>query len=176
MPAQPPSHASTVTPPNRDSINSLKQAGHFIREPLANLGGGGNHIVRFVHPPGRPEAAAINPIDEIPLRLETMGMANAPTTSYDEVPYPSAVYAQTHPDRLAVIATLLGLKPAPVESCRVLELGCGDGWNLISMAYGLPESEFVGIDLATQPVARGTALVQKLGLKNVSLQIGRAHV
>ena len=125
--------------------------------------------MRAVHSPGR-DTAAINPIDEIPARLETMGMANAPATSYDEVPYPSAVYAQTHPDRLAVIATLSGLKPAPVESCRVLELGCGDGWNLISMAHGLPESEFVGIDLAAQPVARGSALVQKLGLKNVSLQ------
>ena len=31
-------------------------------------------------------------------------------TIYNEVTYPSAVYAQTHPDRLAMMATLLGMK------------------------------------------------------------------
>ena len=89
---------------------------------------------------------------------------------YDEVHYPSAVYSQTHPDRLAMMATLFGMTPAPVERCRVLELGCGDGWNLITMAHGLPGSEFTGIDLAAKPIARGNALVAQLGLKNVSLR------
>ena len=89
---------------------------------------------------------------------------------YNEVPYPSAVFPQTHPDRLAVMATLLGMSPAPVERCRVLELGCGDGWNLITMAHGLPGSEFTGIDLAAKPVARGTALATELGLRNLSLR------
>lgn len=97
-------------------------------------------------------------------------MADVTPTAYDEVSYPSAVYSQTHPDRLAVIATLSGMKPAPVDRCRVLELGCGDGFNLISMADGLPESDFVGIDLAAQPIARGTSVAEKLGLANISLQ------
>ena len=91
-------------------------------------------------------------------------------TVYNEVLYPSAVYAQTHPDRLAMMATLYGMSPAPVEKCRVLELGCGDGWNLITMAYGLPGSEFTGIDLAGKPIERGNALTARLGLKNVSLR------
>ena len=91
-------------------------------------------------------------------------------TIYNEVLYPSAVYAQTHPDRLAMMATLYGMTPAPVEKCRVLELGCGDGWNLITMAYGLPGSEFFGIDLAGKPIARGNELIAKLGLRNLSLR------
>ncbi len=91
-------------------------------------------------------------------------------TLYDEVPYPSAVYSQTHPDRLAMHATLRGMSPAPVEKCRVLELGCGDGWNLIAMAHGLPGSEFVGIDLAETPVSRGNALASQIGLQNLSLR------
>ncbi|HSI10456.1 MAG TPA: class I SAM-dependent methyltransferase [Chthoniobacter sp.] len=89
---------------------------------------------------------------------------------YDAVPYPSAVYQQTHPDRLAVMATLYGVEPPPVERCRVLELGCGDGWNLISMAYGLPRSTFTGIDLASQPIERGVELARKLGLRNLDLR------
>ena len=45
------------------------------------------------------------------------------TTSYDEVPYPSGAFEQTHPDRLATMATLFGMTPAQVDRCRVLELG-----------------------------------------------------
>ena len=89
---------------------------------------------------------------------------------YDEVLYPSGLYSQTHPDRLASVATLFGMDPAPVDHCRVLELGCNDGNNLIAMAYALPESQFTGIDLAAKPIATGSALIEELGLENVSLR------
>lgn len=89
---------------------------------------------------------------------------------YDEVPYPSLSYVQSHPDRLATLATLLGLEPAPVGRCRVLELRCASGGNLIPMAYGLPGSEFVGIDLSPRQVADGQATVATLGLSNVTLR------
>jgi SAM-dependent methyltransferase len=91
-------------------------------------------------------------------------------TAYDEVAYPSTPVAQTHPDRLAVLATLFGMRPALVDKCRVLELGCGDGSNVIPMALALPESRFVGIDLAAAPVSRGRALVEALGLRNIDLR------
>ena len=97
-------------------------------------------------------------------------MSNAKATAYDEVAYPSAVYVQTHPDRLATMATLFGMRPTPVQRCRVLELGCGDGSNLIAMAYGLPDSEFVGIDLAQRPIRKGQTVIEALGLKNVTLR------
>ena len=48
-------------------------------------------------------------------------------TSYDEVPYSSHPYVQTHPYRLAVMGVLFGMTPAPVDRCRVLELGCAGG-------------------------------------------------
>jgi len=89
--------------------------------------------------------------------------------AYDEVSYEGYPFPQTHPDRLATIATLFGMNPASVERCRVLELGCGDGGNLIPMAFGLPRSEFVGIDLAARPIAKGQALVEALGLANIRL-------
>jgi SAM-dependent methyltransferase len=96
-------------------------------------------------------------------------MTTVPQTAYDAVAYPGAPYAQTHPDRLAVLATLYGLAPAPPERCRVLELGCGDGGNLVPMAYTLRESEFIGIDLAPSAVTRGHSTIAALGLSNVSL-------
>jgi methyltransferase-like protein/ubiquinone/menaquinone biosynthesis C-methylase UbiE len=65
---------------------------------------------------------------------------------------------------------LYGLKAAPVEECRVLELGCGDGTNLIAMAYALPRSYFVGIDLAQRPIAAGQEIIKELGLGNISMR------
>ena len=90
--------------------------------------------------------------------------------AYDQVLYPGFPLAQTHPERLATIAGLLGMAAVPPDHSRVLELGCGDGGNLIPMALGLPESEFTGIDLAEQATARGRTVSQALGLKNISLR------
>ena len=90
-------------------------------------------------------------------------------TPYDAVRYPTAPKEQTHPDRLASIAMIYGLAPAPVERCRVLEIGCGTGYNLIPMAYTLPRSEFTGIDLAERPIEEGRRRAAALGLANVRL-------
>jgi methyltransferase-like protein/SAM-dependent methyltransferase len=97
-------------------------------------------------------------------------MTNQELTTYDEILYPNAALQQTHPDRLATLARFFGLQPAPVEGCRVLELGCGDGGNIIPMAFGLPESQFVGIDLAPLPIAEGQATIKGLGLSNIRLE------
>jgi SAM-dependent methyltransferase len=91
-------------------------------------------------------------------------------TSYDVVSYPSFAILYTHPDRLATVASLLGMKPAPVEHCRVLEIGCFDGVNLAAMAVGLPQSEFVGVDAAGTAIARGRAMAEEVGLKNLTLR------
>jgi methyltransferase-like protein len=67
------------------------------------------------------------------------------------------------------MAILHGLTPAPVESCRVLEIACSDGANLIPIAYAAPAAEFVGFDLARLPVERGQRRIAELGLRNVRL-------
>jgi SAM-dependent methyltransferase len=88
---------------------------------------------------------------------------------YDAVAYPAFAYPATHPDRLAVMATLHGLSPAPVEQCRVLEIACNEGGNLIPMAYAIPKGEFVGFDLARTPIERGQERIRELGLKNIRI-------
>ena len=90
--------------------------------------------------------------------------------AYDQVLYPGVPLPQTHPDRLATIAGLFGMTPAAAPNCRVLELGCGDGGNLIPMALTLPASVFTGIDLAEPAIARGCALANTLGLENITLR------
>src|SRR6266403_2018166 len=98
-----------------------------------------------------------------------MNTAGGAVSPYDVVLYPAAVFPQTHPNRLATVAFLRGVEPAPINRCRVLELGCGVASNLIGMAFQLPESEFIGLDLARRPIASGQSCVQELGLPNISL-------
>jgi len=88
---------------------------------------------------------------------------------YDDVFYPGYVYEHTHPNRLATMASLYGMVPVPVASCRVLELGCGVGGNLVPMAFQNPQSEFVGIDLSCATIERGQRNVEALGLSNIKL-------
>lgn len=90
-------------------------------------------------------------------------------TAYDEVSYTGRPYADSHPERLATMATLCGVLPAAIERCRVLEVACGDAANLIPMAYALPGSEFVGFDLAAQPIEAGRRLAARIGLANIAL-------
>lgn len=92
-----------------------------------------------------------------------------PVTAYDEVPYTGRPYPDSHPERMATMARLFGAAPAPLERCRVLEVACGDAANLIPMAYALPQSEFVGFDIARQPIEAGRRLAARIGLTNISL-------
>jgi hypothetical protein len=47
--------------------------------------------------------------------------ASAQKSSYDAVPYSVSAFAQTRPDRLAAIATLFGMQPAPPDQCRAID-------------------------------------------------------
>jgi methyltransferase-like protein/SAM-dependent methyltransferase len=96
-------------------------------------------------------------------------MSDALQASYDELAYQSFPFAQTHPDRLATLGWLFGLTPAPIERCRVLEIGCSSGGNLIPVAATLPQSEFVGIDFSAGEIDDGKADVAALSLGNVRL-------
>jgi cyclopropane fatty-acyl-phospholipid synthase-like methyltransferase len=96
--------------------------------------------------------------------------AAATSTPYDLVPYDNFPSAQTHPDRMATVAILWGLEPPAVDRCRILEIGCAAGGNLIPMAVGLPQSSFFGIDLSARQIADGQRVVTELGLKNIELK------
>lgn len=99
-----------------------------------------------------------------------MHAAGPLATSYDEIPYPRLAFPYTHPSHLATVGRLLGLLPAPVDRCRVLELGCASGANLVPMAYAVPGSTFVGIDLSERQIADARALADALGLSNLALE------
>lgn len=72
-----------------------------------------------------------------------------------------------------MIGRLFGLQPTPAAGCRVLELGCGDGANVLSMAQTLPEASLVGVDASAAAIGRGADLAAAAGLANVELRVAQ---
>lgn len=90
-------------------------------------------------------------------------------TTYDAVEYPTLPRSLGHPGHMNAVARMFGVPAPPVENCRVLEIGGGDGVHLVSCAVTMPDATFVGIDLSTAATARGNNLIERLGLRNVQL-------
>jgi SAM-dependent methyltransferase len=87
---------------------------------------------------------------------------------YDEVPYPNLVHGRSHPRTTGAIAALFSLSPAPVESARVLDLGCAAGMNILAMAADLPRASFVGVDISQGQITTARMMATDLALENVS--------
>jgi cyclopropane fatty-acyl-phospholipid synthase-like methyltransferase/methyltransferase-like protein len=98
-------------------------------------------------------------------------MSESAHSSYEEVPYEGIAHYLTHPNHLAALARLFGMSPPEIETCRVLEVGCGRGDNLIPMAFLLPRARFLGIDLSPRQIAEGRAAIAELGLENIELRV-----
>lgn len=88
-------------------------------------------------------------------------------SAYDSFQYENLPFRMSHPDWMATLGTLAGLRPPDVRTSRVLEIGCARGGHLIPLAELLPEATFVGIDLATSQIADARADAQGVGVTNV---------
>ncbi len=104
-----------------------------------------------------------------PVVNPTTRPAAALPNEYDVVPYTGVAYWFCHPDLIGLTGALHGLATASAKTCRVLELGCGDGGNLLSLAAALPSARLVGVDLSAVQIRMGQALAAEAGLANVTL-------
>ncbi len=93
-----------------------------------------------------------------------------PLSIADKCHYKERAYRLTHPDHLACIGILFGLRPESPTNCRVLELGCGAGTNLLPLAYSLPQSSFLGVDISEQLISTAEDRRTRLGLRNVEFR------
>ncbi|WMP17108.1 class I SAM-dependent methyltransferase [Thiothrix lacustris] len=91
---------------------------------------------------------------------------------YDELTYETNPFPETHPGNLAALGRLFGIQTASPQQCRVLELGSATGGNLIPMAWHLPQSAFVGVELSAAQVEIGQRIVSTLVLPNIRLEVG----
>src|SRR6478672_587860 len=94
--------------------------------------------------PARTDATAVEARAIAPTDFRSDEVPDRVLEAYESVPYDSKPIHLSHVSRLETVARLYGLTPAPSDHCRVLELGCASGGNLLPMAANLPASRFVG--------------------------------
>ncbi|MDH3759534.1 MAG: class I SAM-dependent methyltransferase [Gammaproteobacteria bacterium] len=63
----------------------------------------------------------------------------------------------------------------PVEEFRALEIGCGDGTNLLGLAFYRPDAELFGVDKSPLHIAQAREGAQTLELKNIQFSFGDAQ-
>ncbi|MDQ8045129.1 MAG: class I SAM-dependent methyltransferase [Patulibacter sp.] len=98
------------------------------------------------------------------------------SSSYDDVAYLSMPVRETDPLAMATVAALFGVDAVDPRSCDLLELGCGDGGNLMSLASAYPAIRAIGFDPARGAIERGREVLERTGLENVELVHDEAAV
>lgn len=89
--------------------------------------------------------------------------------SYDKTPYESIPILYTYLPSLAAIGRLHGIATEDPDQCRVLELGCAEGGNIIPQAWYFPNTTFMGVDLSEKQINIGKQTIEKLKLANIEL-------
>ncbi len=91
---------------------------------------------------------------------------------YDRLSFESRSSPERHPQRLAVIAHLLGVSAPKLENASILEIGCSTGANLFPVALQYSQAKLVGLDLSESQIAQANVIKDSLGLSHISFVQG----
>lgn len=87
---------------------------------------------------------------------------------YEQQPYPDSIFHFTHPAHTGALAKLFGHPgPADPATARILDVGCGQGANLIRIARDLPGADCIGLDLAEVHIQQARRNAATAGLNNI---------
>lgn len=92
--------------------------------------------------------------------------------AYDAVAYPTPIVPEMSPSRIRAAGAFYGYRLPPVDSGAVLEIGCGDGFNLLAIAAASPSVRHIGFDLSAAAIERGRKILNASGLENADLEVG----
>ncbi len=89
-----------------------------------------------------------------------------------DTPYPSNFHQPIQPPWLDAVLALRGVVPPRKAGApfTYVDLGCGDGLGLILTAASYPQARFIGVDVIRDHIARGQAVIDQIGLTNITLQ------
>lgn len=91
--------------------------------------------------------------------------------NYERIPYLGTVAPSSAPDHLSLCSSWHYGPCPPIQNFRLIELGCGDGANLLPLAFYDPKSFFIGIDSSSAAIALATEGARSLGLENVRFML-----
>lgn len=92
---------------------------------------------------------------------------NQRANPYDVLPYRSRSVEWTSPERLVIASALHGGPRAKLSEYRYLEVGCGDGSNLLPLAYYRPHAQFIGVDSSERAIEVAKLRASALQLQNL---------
>ena len=93
----------------------------------------------------------------------------------DAVAYEGLPITQSHISHIYMIARLFRVDAPDFRRARVLEVGCGDGGNILPMAVQYPDSTFVGFDTSQSRIDQAQSLAGDIALTNVTFKVGTVN-
>ncbi len=81
--------------------------------------------------------------------------------------YPAMSHPSADPLANSAVARKAGISTTDTAGARILEIGCGTGHHIISLANRWPGAQCTGIDLSGQMIARARSRAKRAGVKNV---------
>ena len=81
--------------------------------------------------------------------------------------YPAMSHPAADPLVNAAVARAAGLEVADPKGARILEIGCGTGHHILSLANRWPGAECTGVDISARAISTARNLARQAGLENV---------
>ena len=85
--------------------------------------------------------------------------------------YPAMSYPSADPAVNVGVARQAGLDTPDPARARMLEIACGTGHHLISLASRWPEANCEGVEVSRRAISRAERLARQAGMEN-----GKCHV
>lgn len=86
--------------------------------------------------------------------------------AWDVADYPPMSHPSADVAVNAAVARAAGLDTPEPPRARILEIGCGEGHHLLSLANRWPGAVCVGLDVSAKAIHRARSRAQRAGLKN----------
>jgi SAM-dependent methyltransferase len=88
--------------------------------------------------------------------------------------YPSKLHQSFQAPWIDAVLAMRGIAPPRAEgdTFTLVDMGCGDAIGLILAAASHPHGRFIGVDAIPDHIARGQAVIDGIGLNNITLICG----
>jgi tRNA G46 methylase TrmB len=96
-------------------------------------------------------------------------MAFEDGVAWETAEYPPMSYPCADPAKARAVACAAGLDAPEPERARILEIGCGEGHHLLTLANRWPRAVCVGLDISPKAIFRARSRAQRAGLGNAKL-------
>ena len=92
------------------------------------------------------------------------------TDEYDLVPWDAHAIPATRPGHLALLSSLAGGPRPKLEGCRILEVGCANGANLLPLTFYRPDISALGVDTSSVQIEQARSAAREIGCENVRFE------